>query len=139
MSTSRFDLDALRAGGAVALVFAIPFAVAARVVAESGDGNDGAAVALSLGALCGFVLGGGVAAWRQRLQAPLSHGVVAAVATYVAAQVVFIAVRLVMGDDVRWMAALFTLTTTSVAGLAGGYLGQALLRRGVAPPERRGR
>ncbi len=130
---SRFDLDALRAGGGVALVFAVPFAVAARWVADRGDGNDGLAVLLSVGALAGFVVGSGVAAWRQRRGAPLSHGVVTAVATYAAAQAVFITVRLLMGHDVRWMAALFTLTTTSVAGLFGGYLGQTLQRRGISP------
>jgi hypothetical protein len=50
------DWNALRAGGSVALVFAIPFSIAARVVADGG-GSKGTASLLSLAALVGFVLG----------------------------------------------------------------------------------
>jgi len=49
------DWNALRAGGSVALVFAIPFSIAARVVADGGD-SKGTASLLSLAALVGFVL-----------------------------------------------------------------------------------
>lgn len=134
---NSLDWNAMRAGGSVALVFAIPFSVAARVVAD-GDGSAGTASLLSLAALLGFVLGAGVAAWAQQLQLPLKHGIICAVGTYVVAQAAFIAVRSVRGNEVRWLAALFNLTAVAVAGLIGGALGGALQRRGVFPSSSRG-
>ncbi len=130
------DWNALRAGGSVALVFAIPFSIAARIVAE-GDGSEGMASLLSLAALVGFVLGAGVAAWAQQLQLPLKHGIICALGTYVAAQTVFIIIRAIRGNEVRWLAALFNLTAVAVAGLLGGALGGALQRRGILPSSNR--
>jgi hypothetical protein len=133
----NLDWNALRAGGGVALVFAIPFSIAARIVAD-GDGSDGTAALLSLAALIGFVLGAGVAAWTQQLRLPLKHGIICAVGTYVVAQAVFIIVRLLRGNDVRWLAAIFNLTTVAVAGLIGGGLGGVMHRRGFYPSSSRG-
>ncbi len=134
---SNLDWNALRAGGSVALVFAVPFSVAARLVADSDD-QSGLAALLSLAALLGFVLGAGVAAWAQRLELPLKHGILCAVGTYVGAQAVFIIVRSIRGNEVRWLAALFNLTAVAVAGLIGGALGSALHRRGFFPSSSRG-
>jgi hypothetical protein len=134
---SSLDWNALRAGGSVALVFAIPFSIAARIVADGG-GRSGLASLLSLAALIGFVLGAGVAAWAQQIQLPLKHGIICAVGTYVAAQAVFILVRSIRGNDVRWLAAIFNLTAVAVAGLIGGGLGSALQRRGFYPSSSRG-
>jgi hypothetical protein len=136
VAVSTLDWNALRAGGSVALVFAIPFSIAARVVAE-GDNSSGAASLLSLAALVGFVLGAGVAAWAQQLQLPLKHGIICAVGTYVVAQAAFIIVRSIRGNEVRWLAALFNLTAVAVAGLIGGGLGSALQRRGFFPSSSR--
>ena len=127
-----WDHEAIRAGALVALVFAVPFSVAGRVVAD-GDGDSDLTVWLNLGAVVGFVLGAGCAAWVQRVDAPLSHGLVTAVGAYLAAQLVFVVVRLVRGADVRWFSVFFNLTVTLGAGLVGGLLGQALRRRGVYP------
>lgn len=132
----NLDRDALRNGGAVALVFAVPFSIAARIAAD--NDHSGWAVVLSLGAVVGFVLGAGCAAWIQRRGTPLTHGIVTAVATYLAAQAVFVVVKLVRGGDVSWMAIFFNLTFTAFAGLIGGLLGQALQRRGFAPSRRPG-
>ncbi len=134
---SNLDWNALRAGGSVAIVFAVPFSVAARVAADS-DNHSGLASLLSLAALVGFILGAGVAAWAQQLRLPLKHGIICAVGTYVAAQAVFIVVRSIRGNDVRWLAALFNLTAVAVAGLIGGGLGSALQRRGFYPSSSRG-
>ena len=133
---SNLDWNALRAGGSVALVFAIPFSIAARIVAE-GDNSSGTASLLSLAAVVGFVLGAGVAAWTQRLQLPLKHGIICAVGTYVIAQAVFIVVRAIRGDEIRWLAAIFNLTAVAVAGLIGGAIGGAMHRRGFFPTSNR--
>jgi uncharacterized membrane protein YfcA len=136
MAVTNLDWNALRAGGSVALVFAIPFSIAARVVAE-GANNSGTAALLSLAALIGFVLGAGVAAWAQQLRLPLKHGIICAVGTYVIAQAVFIMVRAIRGNDVRWLAAIFNLTAVAVAGLIGGALGGMMHRRGFFPASSR--
>jgi uncharacterized membrane protein YfcA len=133
---SNLDWDALRAGGGVALVFAIPFSIAARLVAE-GDNSSGTAALLSLAAVVGFMLGAGVAAWTQRVQLPLKHGIICAVGTYVVAQAVFIIVRALRGDEIRWLAAIFNLTAVAVAGLIGGAIGGMMHRRGFFPSSNR--
>lgn len=134
---STLDWNALRAGGSVALVFAVPFSIAARIVGD-GHKHAGLASVLSLAALIGFVLGAGVAAWVQPLRLPLKHGIICAVGTYVIAQAVFIVIRAIRGNDVRWLAAIFNLTAVAVAGLIGGGLGSALQRRGMFPSTSRG-
>ena len=128
----RWDTAALKAGGLVALVFAVPLSIGARWAADSR--NDSAlAVWLSLGAVVGFVLGAGCAAWVQRLDLPLTHGLVTAIATYVLAQTLFIVARLLRGSDVNWFAALFNLTVVAVAGVVGGLLGGWLRTKGFRP------
>jgi uncharacterized membrane protein YfcA len=132
VNTERWDLEALRAGGLVALVFAVPFSIGARWAADSRD-DSALALWLSIGAVIGFVLGAGCAAWVQRRQLPLSHGLATAIGTYVLAQTVFIAIRLLRGSDVNWFAALFNLSVVAGAGLIGGFLGQRLRSKGFVP------
>lgn len=132
VNSERWDIDALRAGGMVALVFAVPFSLAARWAADSRD-DSGLALWLSVGAVIGFVLGAGCAAWVQRRGLPLSHGMATAIGTYVLAQAVFIVIRLLRGSDVNWFAALFNLSVVAGAGLIGGVLGQRLRSKGFVP------
>jgi uncharacterized membrane protein YfcA len=132
MNPDRWDLDALRAGGMVSLVFAVPCSIAARWAADSRD-DSSLALWLSVGAVVGFVLGAGCAAWVQRRDLPLSHGLATAIGTYVAAQAVFIVVRLLRGSDVNWFAAFFNLSVVAGAGLVGGVLGQRLRAKGFQP------
>lgn len=129
---ARWDLPALKAGAAVALVFAVPFSLAARWAADSRD-DSSLALWLSLGAVIGFVLGAGCAAWVQRLGLPLSHALVTAIGTYTVAQAVFITIRLLRGDDVNWFASLFNLSVVAGAGLVGGLLAKRLREKGFVP------
>lgn len=128
---SRWDTPALRAGASVALVFAVPFSIGARWAADRDD--TALAIWLSLGALAGFVLGAGCAAWVQRVELPYQHALTTAVGTYVTAQAVFIVIRLVRGLDVNWFAAMFNLSAVLGAGLIGGLLGQRLRSKGFRP------
>jgi uncharacterized membrane protein YfcA len=132
LNRARWDVDALRAGGLVALVFAVPFSLAARWAADSRD-DSSLATFLALGAVIGFVVGAGCAAWVQRVGFPLSHGLVTALGTYVLAQAVFILIRLALGREVRWFAALFNLSVVAGAGRVGGLLGQRLRAKGFEP------
>jgi uncharacterized membrane protein YfcA len=135
-SPRRLDLQAVRAGASVCLVFAVPFSLAARWAADSRD-DSALAIVLTLGALAGFVLGAGVAAWSQRTDLPLYHGLVTASGTYLVAQAAFITIRLATGREVRWYAALFNVTPVLFAGVIGGVLGSVLLKRGLEPSTRR--
>lgn len=133
----RWDLDALRSGGLVALVFAVPFSVGATWAADRDD--NAMALWLSVGAVLGFVLGAGCAAWVQRRNLPLSHGLATAVGTYALAQTVFIVIKLARGSEINWFAALFNLSVMAGAGLIGGLLGQRLRARGFEPSGSGGR
>lgn len=130
-ASSRWDVPAIRAGASVALLFAVPLSILARAVSGSG-----VAVMLSLGAALGFLLGASVAAWHQDRGTPLSHGLVTASGTYVAAQAVFVVVKMLRGGDVNWSGVLFNLAITMTMGVFGGLLGSSLQRRGVLPQGR---
>ncbi len=133
--SDRLDLAAVRAGAGVCLLFAVPFSLLARWAADRDDTD--LAVLLTLGAIAGFTVGSGVAAWVQQRGLPLYHGLVTASGTYLVAQAVFIAIRLLLGREVRWFAALFNLMPVLFAGVIGGVLGLVLQRRGVQPSSRR--
>lgn len=128
----RWDLPAVRAGASVALVFAVPFSIAARIV----SGSD-VAILLVLLATIGFVLGAAVAAWHQQRGTPLSHGIVTAAAAYVIPQSVFVIVKVARGGDVTWSGVILNLLVAISAGTVGGLLGSMLQARGVLPQGRR--
>ncbi len=134
--SARWDWQALRAGALVALVFAVPLTIVAAVVNSD---NGGLNALFFFGAMFGFILGGGCAAWVQRSGTPMSHGVVSAAGTYLLAQAVFVAIRLVGGDTVNWFSVFFTLGLVSVAGMFGGVLGNRLQQRGFVPSGSAGR
>jgi hypothetical protein len=134
---SRFDTAALRQGGAVALVFAVPFSVASRLVSDQ-PGNSPWTAVLWLAALLGFGLGAGIAAWTQTKRLPFLHGMVCAGGTFLAAQGVFIVIKLARGGTVHWLSVFFTFTTVLFVGIIGGGLGSALQARGITPGFRNG-
>ncbi|MEO7398907.1 MAG: hypothetical protein ABIW84_10110 [Ilumatobacteraceae bacterium] len=128
----RWDGAALKAGAAVALVFAAPFLVAARLLADH-DSDSGLIIPLVLTAIIGFVLGAGVAAWRQQRRTPLSHGIVTAGGTFAGVQGALVVINLVRGAEIRWLNIFFNLSVAVFAGLMGGLLGLSLRNRGLEP------
>lgn len=134
--TERWDLDALRAGGVICLVVAVPLTIVASIIDSDSGGLN---ALLFFGAMFGFVVGAGCAAWVQRLGTPISHGMVAAAGAYLIAQAIFVVVRLVRGDEVEWFGIFFTLSLVLGAGLLGGVLGRRLTNRGIRPRMSTGR
>ena len=118
----------------MSLVFAVPLTIIAAAVDSDSDGLN---AVFFFGALLGFVVGAGCAAWVQRVGTPLSHGVATASGTYLAAQAVFLIIRLVGGNSVNWFRVFFTLMLIAGAGLLGGVLGNRLQQRGIVPSGRR--
>lgn len=123
----HWDVDAIRAGAMVCLAFAVPFTIVAAIV----DSESGALNALFFfGAMFGFIVGSGCAAWVQRAGTPMSHALVTAGGTYLAVQGILIVIRLVRGNDVNWFGVFFTLSLVLVAGVIGGFLGNRLQTNG---------
>jgi len=135
VTSGRWDLDAIRAGIGVCLILAIPLTLIAAFLDSDSSGLN---ALFFFGAMFGFVLGGGCAAWVQRRGTPMSHGVLTTVVAYLGAQSVFILARLVGGDSVNWFGVFFTLSLVTVAGLFGGILGSQLQARGFRPSSQRG-
>lgn len=131
--SERWDLDAIRAGASVCVALAVPFRILAALI-DSGGGLSALFFVLFLAF---FVVGAGCAAWIQRAGTPMSHALVTAIGTYVVVEAVFIVVRLVRGTSIPWGALTFTLTLVSMAGLAGGFLGNRLQTQGFQPSMRR--
>jgi len=132
----RWDGVALRAGAGVALMISIPVTVLAAIVDSDRSGVN---ALFFFGAMLGFVLGSGCAAWVQRVGTPVSHAIVTASGAYLAAQAVFVTIRLLGGNDVNWFGVFFTLMLVVVAGLLGGLLGARLQRQGFVPSVNRNR
>ena len=129
-SSGRWDVAAIRAGIGVCLLLAIPLTLIAAFVDSDSSGLN---AFFFFGAMFGFVLGGGCAAWVQRRGTPLSHAVATTIAAYVGAQSIFILIRLLRGGDVNWFGVFFTLSLVILAGVAGGILGSQLQARGFVP------
>ncbi len=128
--SQRWDAAALRSGAIVAIGIALPVTLLA---AGLSDDNGGLRTVLFFGAMVGFVLGAGCAAWVQQVGTPLSHGVVAATGAYVGVQTIFVIVKLVRGGTVNWYSVFFTFGLVAVSGLIGGVLGGRLQARGITP------
>jgi hypothetical protein len=116
----------------VAVLFAVPFTIIARLAFDDSDKSGWASV-LGLASFLGFVLGAGVAAWRQQRGAPLSHGVITAVGVYVVVQTIFAVIRVAGGNSLNVGKIIVSLSLTALAGLLGGLLGSFLQRQGMAP------
>jgi hypothetical protein len=131
---NRWDIQAVRAGIGVCLLLAVPLTLVAAFV----DSDDTGLNALFFfGAMFGFVLGAGCAAWIQQRGTPLSHGIVTAMIAYLGAQAVFVTIRLAGGNDVNWFGVFFTLSLVMLSGLFGGLLGSLVQARGITPSSRR--
>lgn len=128
-TSSRWDVDAIKAGAGVCVVFAVPLQVIAALL-----GNDsGLATLLRVGALFGFLLGAGVGAWVQQRGLPLSHGLVTALVTFAVVQIGFILARAIAGNELRLGAAIANIAPVLGVGLFGGFLGRRLQRLGIQP------
>jgi hypothetical protein len=134
--SERWDFTAIRAGGILALLFAVPLWFAASWAATSRD-SPGLALVFSLGALVAFMFGAACAAWIQRLRLPLAHGLVTAIGTYLAVQAVVSVYRIVRGDTINLLNVFFFVTLAALAGLLGGLLGQRLRSVGFVPSTER--
>lgn len=127
------DRSALRDGASVTLLFSVPPTLVARFVLDNSEKTSGWAPLLSLVAIFGFVMGSGVAAWRQTARAPMVHAVIAGAGVFIVAQAVFLLVRVATNGDVRVMRILTSFSLSLVASVIGGLLGTSLQKSGIRP------
>ena len=132
MDPDVWDRRALLDGISVAALGAVPFGVIGRLIVGD-DGSTGVLALFTLLVLVALVLGAGVAAWRQRVGRPLSHGIATALVTFGVVQAVGIVRRLVGSDPVRWGRIASSGLLSLVAGSLGGLLGSVMISRGVRP------
>jgi len=105
----------------------------ARFVLDNGNDTSGWAPLLSLIAVGGFILGAGVAAWREQTRRPMTHAVLAGAGVFVVAQSLFLLVRLATNGEVRVMRILTSFSLSLVASVIGGLLGNFLQKNGMRP------
>jgi hypothetical protein len=104
----------------VALVFAVPFSVAARLIAGDQTPEGGKATLVVL-------------LWHQQRGTPLSHGIVTAAVSYIVPQAVLIVIKIARGGEVRWTGVIFNLTIMITMGVLGGLLGSSMRKHGARP------
>lgn len=132
-TTPRLDRQALREGASVTLLFAVPPTLVARFVLDNDSGTSGWAPLLSLIAVGGFILGAGVAAWREQVHKPMTHAVLAGAGVFVVAQAIFLLLRIATNGEIRVMRILTSFSLSLVASVIGGLLGNFLQKNGLRP------
>jgi uncharacterized membrane protein len=116
----EIDRPAVVRGMAAAAVIAVPFALLG--LAASDDALTWVGWLSVVGVLLGLVVGAFLAARDQRVGAPLTNGIVAAVGVYVVVQGVGIVKRLATGDELHWAKYASSLLLSIVAGTIGALL-----------------
>lgn len=125
------DGFAVRAGVITTVVLAVPLGLGAALLADAD--NRQLALAANLGVLVIFVLGSGLAAWVQRRQMPIAHGLVSAVASYAIVAVVSFVVSAFSGSGWSILRQALLMTIAAGCGLLGGMIGGILRSRGAVP------
>lgn len=122
------DWTVIRTAAATGLLVVIPAAVLAQLVA--GDADEGSPWSLVFFAVTvlGFALAG-FAAGRLRSDTPMAHGATAAGVTWAAVQLFGTVRRLVVGEQVSWLAIAFAGMLAVCAGIAGGAFADWFRRR----------
>ena len=114
------DRSAVLAGARLAVIVAVPAIILGQALESAAGGN--AVIPLYLVILGGLCAGGRLAALRQ-LQAPLTHGALAALAAYVALVAGIVVIQLALGRELADPVSLvFNGLMAASAGMFGGYL-----------------
>jgi hypothetical protein len=121
MAAVELDRPAVLKGMAAAAIIAVPFALLGLAASEE-DSLGWAGWLSVVGILLGLVIGGFLAARDQRVGAPLTNGIVAAVAVYVVVQGIGILKRAVADEELNWAKYASSLLLSIVAGTVGALL-----------------
>jgi putative membrane protein (TIGR04086 family) len=120
--STQLDGRAIGAGVVAALVFALPAALIGAIVVT--DESNNGVFAFFLVIMAGMLVGGFVAG-SKRPDSPLTHGALAAVIGYAAAQTVTILVRVVDGSKLRSpVVYVFNALLMASLGVVGGLVAE---------------
>lgn len=124
----KLDRGALAVGIVVALIICVPAALIGQALDDRSSSDNPSAVVslLAILVLAGLVVGATVAARRQQLDAPLVHGIVAAIVTFALVQGIGVLRRFATSEDVSWSRILSSALLSMVAGTVGGLIGGRL-------------
>ena len=124
----KLDRAALLAGIVTAVIICVPAALIGQAIDDSSTNDNPSAGALLLVAvvLVGLAIGATVAAMRQEVGAPLVHGIVTAIVTFVLVQGIGVIRHLVTDEDILWSRVLSSALLSMVAGTIGGLIGGRL-------------
>ena len=118
----KLDWKAVGAGVLAALVLALPAGLVGAVVVND-ESNNGVFV-FFLVIMAGMLVGGFVAG-SKRPDSPMTHGAVAAVIAYAAAQTVTVIVRVVGDNKLRSpVVYVFNLLLMASLGVVGGLIAE---------------
>lgn len=135
---AELEWNDVRAGVIVGVVAAVPFVLAAQIVAvladidldRDGEFTPALAATIALGLLAFVAMGaGGFIAARRQPDVPLSHALVAALGAFAVIQVVGAIRLLAAGDSVSIAQIALNSVLASGAGLVGGLLADRRNRR----------
>ena len=124
----KLDRAALLAGIVTAVIISVPAALIGQAIDDPSTSDNPSAAALILVAvvLVGLGAGATVAAVRQEVGAPLVHGIVTALVTFVLVQGIGVIRHLIANEDVLWSRVLSSALLSMVAGTIGGLIGARL-------------
>jgi hypothetical protein len=112
---------AVRYGALVIAMFAGPCVILAQVVSDRPSHSGVVSALLFFGVVFGFAVGGFGAA-RARPDAPLAHGILAAVVAFSVIQGLGVVRRLIAGNSLHVGSMLFSFMVATVAAMAGAML-----------------
>lgn len=119
----RMQWSAVRSGASVAIAVALGILILVEVIdATVGIGRGSNWVFLFYGMALAGLVAGGRAAGRQRPDAPVAHGLAAALAAFAVAAGLGTAARLLAGKDADPVALAFNALMAASAGILGGLL-----------------
>ena len=93
-----------------------------QLISDDGDGDATGIVAAFFFVVLAGLAAGGFVAGSRRPEAPLTHGILAAVVAYAVVQGIGLVVNLARGDDVSLVAIVFNAGLAAAMGLLGGWL-----------------
>lgn len=130
---SSLDRDALRQGFAIAGGIAVPLAIVAGLVAGSDDQRSGLRSLFSLIVLVALFAGAFIAARRQQMGTPLTHGMIVAVAVAVTVSIIRTLRRALDGNG-PGAGIITNVLFGLLCGLFGGLAGSRRNRKDAVGP-----
>jgi putative membrane protein (TIGR04086 family) len=118
----ELDWPALLRGIAIAAIVAVPAALVGLWASDNDSLGWLGAIAVVV-VLIGLGLGAAIAAHRQEVGSPITHGMLAALLLFLVVQGIGVVRRSLAGDDIDWSRILSAAVLALIVGAVGGLIG----------------